>query len=74
MRKVLTIVKATLTDLKLAIDGTIIMNEVRICIYVRIYGIYIYVYTYMYIPKSYSVPCNFNVCNQVLISDMIVIY
>ena len=28
MRKVLTIVKATLTDLKLAIDGTIIMNEV----------------------------------------------
>ena len=29
MRKVLTIVKATLTDLKLAIDGTIIMNEVR---------------------------------------------
>jgi len=30
MRKVLSIVKATLTDLKLAIDGTIIMNEVRI--------------------------------------------
>jgi len=28
MRKVLKIVKATLTDLKLAIDGTIIMNEV----------------------------------------------
>jgi len=28
MRKVLTMVKATLTDLKLAIDGTIIMNEV----------------------------------------------
>jgi len=28
MRKVLSIVKATLTDLKLAIDGTIIMNEV----------------------------------------------
>jgi len=28
MRRVLSIVKATLTDLKLAIDGTIIMNEV----------------------------------------------
>lgn len=28
MRKVLSIVKSTLTDLKLAIDGTIIMNEV----------------------------------------------
>jgi dynein heavy chain len=28
MRKVLTAVKSTLTDLKLAIDGTIIMNEV----------------------------------------------
>ena len=30
MRKVLSIVKSTLTDLKLAIDGTIIMNEVPI--------------------------------------------
>jgi len=29
MRRVLRIVKTTLTDLKLAIDGTIIMNEVR---------------------------------------------
>jgi len=53
MRKVLTIVKATLTDLKLAIDGTIIMNEVRICI-----------------RKSYSVACDFNVCNQVLIASL----
>jgi len=33
MRKVLRIVKATLTDLKLAIDGTIIMNEVRGLLY-----------------------------------------
>jgi len=31
MRKVLSIVKTTLTDLKLAIDGTIIMNEVGKC-------------------------------------------
>jgi len=30
MRKVLSIVKSTLTDLKLAIDGTIIMNEVTV--------------------------------------------
>ena len=31
MSRVLTIVKTTLTDLKLAIDGTIIMNEVFVC-------------------------------------------
>jgi len=29
MRKVITVVKKTLDDLQLAIDGTIIMNEVR---------------------------------------------
>ena len=36
MRKVLSIVKATLTDLKLAIDGTIIMNEVAYTLYTTI--------------------------------------
>ena len=29
MKRVITIVRETLTDLKLAIDGTIIMSEVR---------------------------------------------
>jgi dynein heavy chain len=36
MRKVLSVVKSTLTDLKLAIDGTIIMNEVGLCIVCRL--------------------------------------
>lgn len=34
MQKVITIVRSTLTDLELAIDGTIVMNEV--CLYLNI--------------------------------------
>ena len=33
MQKVITVVRNTLTDLKLAIEGTIIMNEVSLCVY-----------------------------------------
>jgi len=33
MQKVITLVRNTLTDLKLAIEGTIIMSEVRFAVY-----------------------------------------
>lgn len=40
MQRIITVVRASLTDLKLAIDGTIIMSEVRLLIRL-IYLLYI---------------------------------